>query len=85
MRCCNGRRHIEPYELESLVRYRIDGVLHEVLSLPPARLPSIVARIKVLGGMRIDERRIPQDGHLEVTSSGLKVDVRVSSIPTHWG
>ena len=77
--------HIEPYELESLVRYRIDGVLHELLSLPPSRLPSIVARIKILGGMRIDERRIPQDGHLEVMSSGLKIDVRVSSMPTHWG
>lgn len=77
--------HIEPFEFEGLVRYRIDGVLHEVLSLPLALLPSLVTRIKILSGMRIDERRAPQDGRFEADLGGLKVDLRVSTLPTHWG
>ena len=77
--------HIEPYELEALVRCRIDGVLQEVLSLPPAALPGIVSRIKILAGMRIDERRAAQDGRFEADLSGVKVDLRVSSVPTLWG
>jgi type IV pilus assembly protein PilB len=77
--------HIEPYELETLVRYRVDGVLHEVLSLAPATHPSLVARIKILGGMRIDEHRIAQDGRFEADLSGFVVDLRVSVVPTQWG
>jgi type II secretory ATPase GspE/PulE/Tfp pilus assembly ATPase PilB-like protein len=77
--------HIEPYQLEALVRYRIDGVLHEVLSLPPTALPSFVARIKILSGMRIDERRAPQDGRFEADLGGFNVEFRVSSLPTQWG
>jgi type IV pilus assembly protein PilB len=77
--------HIEPYELEALVRCRIDGVLHEVLSLPLAALPSLVARIKVLAKLRIDERRAPQDGRFEVDLGGFKLEARVSTMPTHWG
>ncbi|MBI4592938.1 MAG: type II/IV secretion system protein, partial [Candidatus Rokubacteria bacterium] len=77
--------HIEPYELEALVRYRIDGVLQEVLSFPPATLVPLVARIKILAGMRIDERRAPQDGRFEADLGGFKIDLRVSSLPTHWG
>jgi type IV pilus assembly protein PilB len=77
--------HIEPYELETLVRYRIDGVLHEVLTLPPAAHPSLVARIKILSSMRIDEHRIAQDGRFEADLSGFVVDLRVSSVPTQWG
>ncbi len=77
--------HIEPYELETLVRYRIDGVLHEVLSLPPAAQPSLIARIKILSAMRIDEHRIAQDGRFEADLSGFVVDLRVSAVPTQWG
>ena len=77
--------HIEPYELETLVRYRIDGVLHEVLSVPPSTHPSLVARIKILGSMRIDEHRIAQDGRFEADLSGFGVDLRVSVVPTQWG
>nr|MDQ3828090.1 GspE/PulE family protein [Candidatus Tectomicrobia bacterium] len=77
--------HIEPYELEGIIRYRIDGALQEVLSLPPAMLPSLVARIKILAGLRIDERRAPQDGRFEADLGGFKIDLRVSSLPTHWG
>ena len=77
--------HIEPHELQTLVRYRIDGVLHEALSLPPAAHAALITRIKHLGGMRIDERRVPQDGRLEPDLSGFKMDLRVSSVPTQWG
>jgi type IV pilus assembly protein PilB len=77
--------HVEPYEWETLVRYRVDGLLREVLSLPPSALPSLVARIKIQSGMRIDERRTPQDGRFEADFGGFKVDLRVSSVPTHWG
>ena len=76
--------HIEPYELESVVRYRIDGVMHEVLSLPPALHPPLVSRIKIQAGMRIDERRAPQDGRFESDLGGLKADMRASTIPTLW-
>lgn len=77
--------HIEPYEIEALVRYRVDGLLREVLSLPPSALPSLAARIKNLSGMRIDERRAPQDGRFEADLGGFKLDIRVSSLPTYWG
>lgn len=75
--------HVEPYELETLVRCRIDGVLHEVLSVAPS--PALLARIKILSGMRLDERRAPQDGRFEADLGGLKLDLRVSSLPTLWG
>jgi type IV pilus assembly protein PilB len=77
--------HIEPFELETLVRYRIDGVLHEVLSLPPSAQLSLIARIKILSAMRIDEHRIAQDGRFEADLSGFVVDLRVSAVPTQWG
>jgi type II secretory ATPase GspE/PulE/Tfp pilus assembly ATPase PilB-like protein len=77
--------HIEPYELEMLVRYRIDGVLQEVLSLPPTAQAPVVARVKVLSAMRIDERRVPQDGRFEADLAGFRVDLRTSSVPTRWG
>ena len=77
--------HIEPYEVETLVRCRIDGVLKEVLSVAPAAHASLVARVKILSSMRIDERRVPQDGRLELDLAGLRMDIRVSSIPTARG
>ena len=77
--------HVEPYEMELLVRYRVDGVLHEVLSLPVSSQAPVAARLKVLAAMRIDERRIPQDGRFEADLSGCRVDLRVSSVPTRWG
>lgn len=77
--------HIEPYETGGLVRYRLDGVLREVVHLPLERLPSLTSRVKVLSGMRIDDRRSPQDGRFEANLDGLKFDLRVSSLPTQWG
>ncbi len=77
--------HIEPYEWEGLVRYRVDGMLHEVFSLVPESYPMLVARIKVLSGMRVDDKRAPQDGRFGLTVGGADIDLRVSSTPTHWG
>ena len=77
--------HIEPYELEAHVRFRVDGALHDVLSLPPSVMPSLIARIKIISEMRIDEKRAPQDGRFDATFGGLKLDFRVSTMPTHWG
>jgi type II secretory ATPase GspE/PulE/Tfp pilus assembly ATPase PilB-like protein len=77
--------HIEPFEFDAIVRYRVDGVLHEVLTLTPVASQSLVTRIKVLGGMRVDERRAPQDGRFDADLSGVAIDLRVSSLPTMWG
>ena len=77
--------HIEPFELETVVRYRIDGVMREVFSLTPTLQLPLISRIKILSGMRIDERRTPQDGRFEANLDGFKVDLRVASIPTQWG
>jgi type IV pilus assembly protein PilB len=77
--------HIEPFELETVIRYRVDGVMREVFSLTPALQLPLVSRIKILSGMRIDERRTPQDGRFEANLDGFKIDLRVASIPTQWG
>jgi type IV pilus assembly protein PilB len=77
--------HIEPFELEAIVRYRIDGILHEVLTVNPAPAQALVSRIKVLSGLRVDEKRAAQDGRFEADLSGVVVDLRVSTLPTMWG
>ncbi|MDH7568333.1 MAG: type II secretion system ATPase GspE [Armatimonadota bacterium] len=77
--------HIEPFEREVKVRYRIDGVLRESSS-PPRRLhPAIVSRIKILADMNIAERRLPQDGRIRLRVSERQIDVRVSTVPTLYG
>ncbi|MDH7577819.1 MAG: GspE/PulE family protein [Bacillota bacterium] len=77
--------HIEPLEKALRVRFRIDGVLHDVLR-PARRLhPSLVSRIKVMAGMDIAERRVPQDGRITLRIEGKTVDVRVASLPTAYG
>jgi general secretion pathway protein E len=77
--------HIEPYEREVKVRYRIDGILHEALR-PPKRLHSaIVSRLKILGELNIAERRLPQDGRIKLNIAGRSVDVRLSIVPTVHG
>ncbi len=73
--------HIEPGPTESRVRYRIDGVLRSRLSLPKYIHPAVVARIKVLANLKIDETRIPQDGRIRQTIAGRDVDFRVSTLP----
>ncbi|OGV59443.1 MAG: type II secretion system protein GspE [Lentisphaerae bacterium RIFOXYA12_FULL_48_11] len=77
--------HLEPLEKRFRVRYRIDGVLHEVDS-PPKRLqPAIISRVKIMAGMKISEKRIPQDGRIQVNIMGRELDLRVSSIPANHG
>ncbi len=73
--------HIEPQEAKTRVRYRIDGILQEKLTLPKTIHDSLVSRIKILSGMKIDERRIPQDGRFTFSLGGDEVDLRVSSLP----
>jgi type IV pilus assembly protein PilB len=77
--------HVEPMEGEILVRYRIDGILHDAMVLPKNAGPSIVARIKVLSNLKLDEKRLPQDGRFKIEISGEKVSFRVSTLPTYHG
>lgn len=77
--------HIEAGELSTRVRYRIDGILQEKLTLPKGIHDALVSRIKILSGMKIDERRIPQDGRFGYKLSEEEVDLRVSTLPTVHG
>ena len=75
--------HFEPFEEEFKIRYRIDGVLYEMVP-PPAYLgPAIVSRVKVMANLDIAERRIPQDGRVELVVGGNPVDLRVAVLPLH--
>ena len=77
--------HLEPMEKRFRVRYRIDGVLHEVDS-PPKRLQSaIVSRVKIMASMKISEKRVPQDGRIQVNIMGRDLDLRVSTVPSAHG
>lgn len=73
--------HIEPEELSFSVRFRIDGVLYDRFKLPRERFDAIASRIKLISGMDIAERRLPQDGRLESRVSGNAIDIRVSAVP----
>lgn len=77
--------HIEPQENELLVRYRIDGLLHDAMILPKNISLSIIARIKVLSNLKLDEKRLPQDGRFKIDMNGEKVSFRVSTLPTYYG
>ena len=77
--------HIEPQETQLLIRYRLDGLLHDAMILPRNMAPSIAARIKVLSSLKLDEKRLPQDGRFKIDSDGEKVSFRVSSLPTYYG
>ncbi|WP_084101394.1 GspE/PulE family protein [Demequina sp. NBRC 110051] len=77
--------HIEPAEKDVLVRYRIDGVLHEMQRAPKAIQNGVISRIKIMADIDIAERRKPQDGRLSVNHNGKKVDLRVATLPTVWG
>ena len=77
--------HLEPMEKEFRVRYRIDGALRKMDS-PPKRLQSaIISRIKIMSKMKISEKRVPQDGRIQITVNGKDLDLRVSSVPTNHG
>jgi type IV pilus assembly protein PilB len=77
--------HIEPLENSLLIRYRIDGILHDAMELPKHAAPAITARLKVLSNMRLDEKRLPQDGRFSAEGGGEKVAFRVSILPTYFG
>src|SRR5438128_11754665 len=77
--------HIEPFEDNLRVRYRIDGVLFDA-ETPPRRLrAAVISRIKILAELNIAERRLPQDGRIRLRVSGRQIDIRVSTIPTLYG
>jgi type IV pilus assembly protein PilB len=77
--------HIEPGERDLRVRYRIDGVLHEVMRSPRSIQAGVLSRLKIMADMDIAERRIPQDGRIGVSAQGKQVDLRVSTLPTVYG
>lgn len=77
--------HIEPLENQVVVRYRIDGILHDAMTLPKKSALSITARIKVLASLKLDEKRLPQDGRFKIELDGEKVSFRVSILPIYYG
>ena len=77
--------HIEPYEQRLSVRFRIDGVLREILALSSRLAPLLVSRIKVMARLDIAEKRLPQDGRISLSIGGKTVDVRVSTLPSSYG
>jgi type IV pilus assembly protein PilB len=77
--------HVEPGEKSLRVRYRIDGVLMEAMTIPKNLIAPLISRLKIMADMNIAERRVPQDGRIEVRSGGREFDMRVSSIPTPFG
>jgi general secretion pathway protein E len=77
--------HLEPEERNFRIRYRIDGVLHTRLTLPRERFDAVASRVKLLSGMDIAERRLPQDGRTTQRINGQEIDIRVSALPGTWG
>ncbi len=77
--------HIEPYERELMVRFRVDGVLYEIIRPPKRFQNSIISRVKIMGGLNIAEKRLPQDGRIRLKVAGKDFDIRVSSVPTTYG
>jgi len=77
--------HIEPMEEKLLIRYRIDGILHDAMELPKSAAPAVTARVKVLSNLRLDEHRLPQDGRFGAEYGGEKISFRVSVLPTYFG
>jgi general secretion pathway protein E len=77
--------HVEPYERDMVVRFRIDGVLFDIFKPPKKLQNSITSRIKVMGNLNIAEKRLPQDGRIPLKLAGKDIDVRLSSVPTAFG
>lgn len=77
--------HIEPMEHQLLVRYRIDGILHDAMTLPKDAAAGITARIKVLAKLKLDEKRLPQDGRFKIETGKERVSFRVSTLPSYYG
>ncbi len=77
--------HFEPQEKELVIRFRVDGVLHEIMSVPKRMQAGVISRLKVMADIDIAERRIPQDGRIGLTVGGKPIDIRVASMPTVYG
>jgi len=77
--------HVEPFETRMVIRYRVDGVLRDLVEPPRALAERITARIKVMARLNIAERRVPQDGRISLRLAGRTIDVRVSTLPTYYG
>ncbi|MHB1606310.1 MAG: type II secretion system ATPase GspE [Leptospirales bacterium] len=77
--------HVEPFDKELLVRYRVDGVLFNVLSIPPRIQSGLISRFKLMANLNIAEKRLPQDGRIRIRTAGRDVDIRVSTIPIRHG
>jgi general secretion pathway protein E len=77
--------HIEPFEKEFVVRFRVDGVLYDVIRQPKRAHAAIASRIKVMGTLDIAEKRLPQDGRIKIKIAGKDVDIRLSTVPTNFG
>jgi len=77
--------HIEPFENQLKVRYRIDGILHEVEPPPRQLKAAVISRLKILAQLNIAERRLPQDGRIKIRLAGKDVDLRIATVPTLYG
>jgi len=77
--------HIEPFERDLTVRFRIDGILYDIISPPKRFQPVITSRVKIMAGLNIAEKRLPQDGRIRIKLAGKDVDIRVSVVPTSFG
>ncbi len=77
--------HFDPQDKEIVIRYRVDGVLHDVKSLPIRTLPALTSRVKIMSDLNIAQKRVPQDGHYEKSVSGKQIDFRVAVLPTVHG
>ena len=77
--------HIEPYDHEIVVRFRIDGSLQDITQVPKRHANSVASRIKIIGKLDIAEKRMPQDGRISIRVAGKDIDVRLSILPTSFG
>lgn len=77
--------HVEPFEKELSIRFRVDGVLYDIMTPPKRAQNSIISRIKIIAGLNIAEKRLPQDGRIKIKIAGKDIDIRVSTIPTAFG
>lgn len=77
--------HIEPREKELKIRYRVDGILQDSMTLPKSIEPALISRIKILSNLKIDEHRVPQDGQFQIHSGGKDIDLRIAIAPITWG
>ena len=76
--------HIEPYEKDLIVRYRVDGILYQVLTPPKRFQNAIISRVKIMANLNIAENRLPQDGRIQLKIGGKDVDIRVAIFPTYY-